>query len=129
MRSNLDIERIPNGHLIRNGELKIMKSNYEVQVLLIDEKGRWIAQCLEYDFVAQANTMTGAMDIFVKSFAGQIAMDIQHGKEPLTDFTPAPVEFWDKFRASEPLRESKPFRVPEEFVPGGVGFAQSAVYA
>jgi len=106
-----------------------MKSNYELSVLLICEGGRWVAQCLEYDFTAQGKSMNKAMDSFAKSFAGQVFMDVQHGKEPLEDFTKAPVEYWDIFHKASKLQDRTAIRVPEQFIPGGVGLAQAAVFA
>ena len=107
-----------------------MKHNFEVKVLLISEGERWVAQCLEYDFAAQGKTMSKAMDCFSKSFAGQIYIDIDNGKEPLEDFTAAPVEYWDVFnKAADRLKELKPFKLPERFAPSGIGFAQRAIYA
>lgn len=105
-----------------------MKRDFEVKILLINENGLWVAQCLDYDFAAQGKNMKEAMDSFARSFAGQICTELKYGKEPFEDFTKAPIEYWDMFDASEPLRTAH-FPVPEAFVPDGIGFAHRAVYA
>ncbi len=71
---------------------------YDINVLLLCDQGIWVAQCLEHDIAAQGKTIKQAMKTFSKSFAGQVFMDVENGKQPLEDFTPAPVEYWDMLK-------------------------------
>lgn len=106
-----------------------MKNNYEIRVLLMDTKQGWVAQCLEYDFVAQGKTIKETVDKFSRAFAAQILIEAELGKTPLEDFTRAPIEYWDMFEAGYRVDSPTAFRVPESFMPGGVGLAQHAIYA
>ncbi len=61
-----------------------------VNVLLYQENGVWVAQGVEYDMAAQGNTDTEALDSFERVFLGQIHLDITRGLEPLQDIDPMP---------------------------------------
>lgn len=102
---------------------------YDINVVLLCDQGIWVAQCLEHDIAAQGKTIKQAMKTFSKSFAGQVFMDVENGKQPLEDFTPAPVEYWDMLREAEPLESLTAIKMPTTLAAGGVGFARTAVFA
>jgi len=116
-------------HLIGDGEDMNDKHNFVMHVLLLNDDGVWVAQCLDYDIAAQGKTINKAVDALTRTFAGQVVLDIQHGKKPLEDFTKAPIDYWNKFEDANRLEGRKPFGLPKSFIPGGVGFAQSAIFA
>lgn len=66
-------------------------------VLLFEDDDIWVAQCLEYDIVAQGATVDLARRSFEKTFVGQIILDVVHKKAPLQGIDKAPKFFWDKF--------------------------------
>lgn len=103
--------------------------NYDLKVVLICDQGLWVAQCLEHDIAAQGKSIKAAMRTFSKLFAGQVFLDIENGKEPLEDFTPAPVEYWEMLEEASPLKTPTPIKMPPTLAPGGVGFAYPAVFA
>lgn len=107
-------------------------TKYSVSLLLMTENNIWTAQCLEFDIAAQGKTMSEAMAAFQRTFAGQVCIDIENGKEPFEDFSQAPVDYWDKFeQASERLADRKPFKLPEGFPAnlGLFGVADQRIYA
>lgn len=71
-----------------------MTFTMSVSVALFREGEVWVAQGLEYDIAAHGESLKAAKDAFVKTFAGQIAVDIYHGDDPLAGFSPAPLEYW-----------------------------------
>jgi len=86
-------------------------------VLFLREEDSWVAQCLQYDIAAQGKTIADAMAAFARTVSGQICVDLHHGVEPLSEFTPAPHEYWHRFEKSNRLAESQPIYVPETSVP------------
>ena len=90
-----------------------MSANLSVSVLVFQEESVWIAQCLEYDIAAHGDSLTAVREAFAKVFAGQIAVDVHHGDEPLAGFSPAPKEYWDKFKLAERLAEPQPIFLPD----------------
>lgn len=85
----------------------------EVRVLLLQEEGKWVAQCLEYDVAAQADTLTGVQQAFVKSLASQVCVNLHHGKEPMEDVPAAPAYYLEQFKQAmqvkEPMLPKLPF--------------------
>lgn len=66
----------------------------KVSVLLFKDGNKWVAQGLEYDIAASGDSITTASEAFEKAFAGQIAVDVHHGDEPLAGFSPAPGKYY-----------------------------------
>ena len=91
-----------------------------MRVLLLKEESVWIAQCLEYDIAVQGATVAAAQDAFVRTFAGQIAVALHHGEEPLATFQRAPEHYWDLFneaqRLADPIRIHDPIKIPPAFM-------------
>ena len=91
-----------------------------MRVLLLKEETLWVAQCLEHDIAAQGPTIAAAKDAFVLAFAGQIAVALHHGEEPLTTFGKAPQYYWDLFseaeRLADPIRIHDPIKIPPAFM-------------
>ena len=91
-----------------------------MRVLLLKEETVWVAQCLEYDIAAQGPTISAAKDAFVRAFAGQIAVALHCGEEPLATFGKAPQYYWDLFseaeRLADPIRITDPIKIPPAFM-------------
>jgi hypothetical protein len=84
---------------------KMKRLEFSVTVLFIREEARWVAQCLEYDIAAQADTIAGAKRAFSKAFVSQVATNIRHGKRPLQDVPKAPGFYFDLFKKGERLAD------------------------
>jgi hypothetical protein len=84
-----------------------------LSVLILQEDKTWVAQCLEYDIVAQGETIAKATQAFEKTLVGQIIIDVKHKKRPLEDIPSAPKFYWDKFENAERLQDKKPFHLPD----------------
>ena len=87
---------------------------FYISVLFFKSGDLWVAQCLEYDIVAQGSNLSNVTRSFEHTFIGQIILDIQQGKEPLYGFGQAPPKYWEKFDIGELLTERKSFSIKQE---------------
>jgi len=74
----------------------------------------WCAQCLEYDLVAQARTITELHYELERVLVTHVVASLELGREPFAGLGPAPQQFWDMYQQAELSLSSKrlPFRVP-----------------
>ncbi len=95
-------------------------SNYEksstlvvgpLSVVYVLEDGYWLAQCLEYDIVAQAKTMKDLPEAFALVFASHVSIRLAHQQDPFEGVPPAPAKYWDLHREGMPLK-GRAVRVP-----------------
>lgn len=93
------------------------KLNFSVSVLILREENRWVAQCLEYDIAAQADTIPGVKQAFSKAFVSQVAVNIRHGKKPLQDVPKAPQFYWQQFKNAELFADRPEFTTPKPLIP------------
>ena len=78
------------------------------------DPGNWVAQCLEYDIGAQANTRADLSYEFQKSIVGHILICAKHGATPFESLPPAPSLYWH-MRRSRLVEERPPqFDLPPE---------------
>ena len=84
-----------------------------INVLLIEEDdGRWSAQCLEHDIVAQANKFSELSYELEKVLAAYLTLNAANGEEPFAGVPRAPQEFWEMYDSSgTEVRISEP-KVP-----------------
>ena len=85
-----------------------MKIQKRLDILLYKEHELWVAQCLQFDISAQANTLEDAKYEFQKVFIGQIAASIENGIEPLKGIPKAPAIFARLYEKATELK-SEPF--------------------
>ncbi len=90
-----------------------------LNVLLIEEDdGRWSAQCLEHDIVAQANKFSELSYEVEKVLVAYLTLSAANGEEPFAGLPRAPQEFWDMYDRSETevrVREPKvPITAPTQ---------------
>jgi hypothetical protein len=83
-----------------------------LSVLLLVEGESWVAQCLEYDIVAQGKTPRKALESFGWVIGAQVLLDKQRRRKPLSTFERAPERFWEKFKDGIPLRDPFPLTLP-----------------
>ncbi len=69
-----------------------------LSLLLLNEDGTWVVQCLEYDIATQGSTPKEAFDDFWRAFIGQIAAYVSIGEDPFERIRPAPEFYWKRLR-------------------------------
>lgn len=74
-----------------------------LRVLFFKRTYFWVAQCLEYDIVAQGKTIKEAQESFERVFVSNICINLENGIVPLSQFKKAPEKFFDIFKQSERL--------------------------
>jgi hypothetical protein len=68
---------------------------------VVFQDGEWLcAQCLEYDFVAQAKTLPKLGRALQQLVVGHIVVRFRHAREPFRGLPRAPERYWTMFRAS-----------------------------
>ncbi len=88
-----------------------MKSqNENIRVLIFKYHDLWIAQCLEYDISAQANTLKELQDKFVCTLMAYVMLAIDNNERPFSNVPKTPKEFWKMFNKGNPLK--KPLKIP-----------------
>lgn len=60
----------------------------------------WVAQCLERDICAQAESLKDVLYEVQRALVGHLVISIKLGKEPFKDLPPAPKEYWDKWQGT-----------------------------
>ena len=83
-----------------------------MRVILFQEEGMWVAQCLEYDIAAHGETVIDAKEAYARVFAAQVIMAFQLDEEPLANIDKAPQQYWDMLENSQRL--AAPITVPDE---------------
>ena len=77
-------------------------------VLIRVHDGRWAAQCVEYDIAVQGKDLDDVLYSFESTLLTQVAIDIEHGIEPLSEVPPAPEVFWKIARSAAPIKRKMP---------------------
>jgi predicted RNase H-like HicB family nuclease len=90
--------------------------SFKFSVLLVQEDGDWVAQCLEYDVAAQGNSISEAKEALAQTIAGQIVVALEHEEQPFQGIPPAPKEYWDKFHTGERLADREPIFIPPAYM-------------
>lgn len=72
-----------------------------IRVILFQEEGEWVAQCLEYDIAAQGSTIDEAQNGWSHTFKGYIALSEENGVEALHGVPEAPNFYKEKFEQAE----------------------------
>ena len=91
-------------------------SEYKIDAILFErDHGEWVAQCLQYDIGAQAESLAELAYELQRSLVGHIVIAIENGLEPFECLPAAPNEYWDKWRRATMTVESHNgnFRMPK----------------
>jgi hypothetical protein len=86
-----------------------------VRVLMLIERDRWVAQCLDFDIAAHGKTMMEARNAFTRTFLGQMLVEYDAGETKLS-VKPAPQWYFDRYEHAEQWG-SLPFAVPGDASP------------
>ena len=87
---------------------------FNLRVLFRREGEGWVAQCLEYDIVAQGSTLDKAKHRMQRTLIGQIIVDVKHGREPYEGIKQAPILYWREFDKGQRFERQPQFYLPEE---------------
>jgi hypothetical protein len=80
-----------------------------INILLFQERGIWVAQCLEFDVAAQASTLNDVIYEFQRVLCGHIAMRKELDLPPLeSDLPPAPEVYWRQYERAARLEKTAP---------------------
>jgi len=89
----------------------------KLSVIILQEEGWFVAQCLEYDIAAQGRTVKDVLYEFQRTLVGHIILCHQDGTK-LEDIPPAPPKFWQWFENGTNFEgDGTPFRIPVESLP------------
>jgi hypothetical protein len=91
---------------------KHSKNQLLISILLSNESGIYIAQCLEWDIAAQGLSTTEALQNFEGVFWARALRDWKNDRPLFSDLDPAPDEFWQLFRTGFALRDAYPLKPP-----------------
>jgi hypothetical protein len=83
---------------------KPMKTPRIVRVLITNEGQHLVAQCLQFDIVAQGKDLKGVMDNFVCTLRAHILNDT------LDKLGTAPNVYWDRYAKAEQFKNQVPVR-------------------
>ena len=73
---------------------------YAIRAVVFQD-GDWLcAQCLEYDLVAQAKSLSRLCRALQRLIVGHVALRLHHKQRPLRDLPRAPKRYWTMFRRS-----------------------------
>ena len=106
----LPVGRVSHRH--KGGRMNTLK----FVVVLFQEEGGWVSQCLNYDVAAQGDTIAEAREALAQTLAEHIVLAVHHGEQPFAGIPPAPIEYWAKFRDAERLADIQPIFVPAAYM-------------
>ena len=68
-----------------------------IKVVVFESRGRWVAQCLDYDLCTSSAARERLPRQILSQLRAQIALDLKHGREPFQGLSPAPPRFWEMY--------------------------------
>ena len=78
-------------------------SSYKFHVVVFEDRGWWVAQCLERNLTASSKTDPRELPAkLARVLEVQIAADRERGVEPFSTLPPAPRRFWTLFQSAKP---------------------------
>ncbi len=85
----------------------------KIGAVVFRESDSWVAQCLEYDLTAQANSLKDLQYELQRTLIGHILAATEADQVPFERLAPAPKRYWEMFATAYALEyEHHPFRVP-----------------
>jgi hypothetical protein len=75
--------------------------NIEISVVIYEEGDKWIAQGLEFDIVAQADSLPDLAKKFAVKAASEVAISVDLGREIFSGIDPAPEKFWRMYSGAK----------------------------
>ena len=81
-----------------------MKRHHFFHVVFFEDRGWWVAQCLERNLAAAARDLKELPSKLESVLRVQIEADQEAGIEPFSTLPQAPRRFWQMFQTAEPWR-------------------------
>lgn len=90
----------------------------DINVVIFQNDKWWVAQCLQYDIGAQADSPIDVMYELERSLVGHVAICTRNHREPFADLPAAPQNYWDMWEGAKiKLQyEDAAFRAPSPSV-------------
>ena len=79
--------------MIRYGLEEPMSQPIDVRAVLYEDGGVWVAQCIEYDIAAFAETLSALPRAFERAVAANLSANADIGRKGLEGIPPAPKRF------------------------------------
>lgn len=79
-----------------------MTRSHVFHVVLFQDRGWWVAQCLERNLTASSKNPLELTKKLETVLQVQIEADLEAGKTPFSSLPPAPRRFWTLFQRAEP---------------------------
>lgn len=76
-----------------------------ISAVIFKDRGRWLAQCLEYDLCTSAKDHQELIRKVKSQLRLQIMLDLAEGRQPFQGLPRAPQRFWQMHSTSTPLPE------------------------
>ena len=76
-------------------DMAINLTEFGISAVIFPEGEWWLAQCLEYDIVAQAKTLLELRHELQRVLISHIAVSEELGRKPFEGLEPAPKKFWE----------------------------------
>jgi hypothetical protein len=92
-----------------------------------DGKEMWVAQCLQYDITAQAETIEKLQCRFERILTGTIILALENEEEPFANLNPAPQRYWTQYGESKMTVKVFPVSVPPDRMPQSVSLPPSRI--
>ena len=73
-----------------------------IRVVVFEDRGWWVAQCLEYDLCTSSKNLNDLPKQIAAQLRLQMALDRKSGRQPFEDLPRAPAKFWDLYQQATP---------------------------
>lgn len=80
-------------------------------------QGAFVAQCLDYDFAVQGDTIHQIKTRFERVLMGHIYFALKYDETPFANLQPAPAKYWSLWEGAEELKDSLPVTLPGDRIP------------
>lgn len=72
-----------------------------IRAVILQQADWWVAQCLEYNYVALAKRLEDLPAELERAITAQIIISLEHGIEPFHGYKPAPRRYWEMYERAE----------------------------
>jgi hypothetical protein len=80
-----------------------MPETLSIRAVVYEDRGWWVAQCLEFDLGTSAKSRDALPRKLASQIQVQILADLAHGKQPFQDLPKAPKRFWAMHSRGTPI--------------------------
>jgi hypothetical protein len=80
----------------------------------IGDRQMWIAQCLQYDIVAQSEMLEDLRNGLSGPLSENIILALENNEEPLAMFKPAPERYWEAYKKTDLALPAFPVSIPQQ---------------